>query len=244
MKLLVIGGSGHVGTLVLPHLAVKHSVRVFDLKRPAMDTVEYVQGNVCEPDDLNGVWDGIDALVYMAMGSHTAVNGDHWATMQAHTNAFDVNIKGVYVALHAARKAGVTHAVYTSSMSVYKDNGVNRAGSDEDTPPDADHVYGLTKRMGEEVCRAACRRWGMSVNALRLCLPVSEEVWMAQVKLGEPSIMTTAGDTASAILRALEYRDGFQAFTVSGDYEHRLLSMAKAQTLLQWAPLARPMLTE
>ena len=59
-----------------------------------------------------------------------------------------------------------------------------------------------------------------------------------------PPIMTAAGDTASAILQALEYRDGFQAFTISGDYENRLLNMTKAQRVLQWAPLARPVLTE
>ena len=244
MNVLVIGGSGHVGSLVLPYLIRRHAVRVFDLQPPACEGVEYVHGSVCDFAALSGAMQGIDTVLYMAMGSHKRVGRDDWATLESRTDAFDVNIKGVHLALYAAHSAGIKHVVYTSSMSVYHDNGVNRPGSDEDTPPDSDHVYGLTKRMGEEVCRSACRVWGMSVNALRLCLPVSEAEWMAEIHPGEPTIRTTAEDTADALIKALDFRDGFQAFTISGDYQEKLMSLAKAKRLLNWAPSARPPLAD
>ena len=45
---------------------------------------------------------------------------------------------------------------------------------------------------------------------------------------------------ARALLAALEYRNGFQAFQISGDYENKIMNMGKAKRLLGWEPLARP----
>jgi hypothetical protein len=51
---------------------------------------------------------------------------------------------------------------------------------------------------------------------------------------------STASDVAPALLVALDYRGGFQAFMISGDYVQKVMTMAKARRLLSWAPLARP----
>jgi len=240
MKVLVIGGSGKVGTLTVPHLAAKHDVRVFDLRPPSYGNVEYVEGSAGDYEALLGAIAGMDALLYMAMGGYHMPGRDPFEKVEARIDAFDVNVKGVHLALFAAHKSGIGHAVYTSSMSVYRDDGIREGGTDEETPPDSNHAYGLTKRLGEEVCRSACRAWGMSINALRLCFPMSEEDWLGRAKLGEPTIRTTGEDVARALLSALEYRDGFQAFTICGDYEQKLLNIVKAKRLLEWEPLARP----
>ena len=168
MRVLVVGGSGYLGTLVLPFLARHHPLRVFDLRPPADSTLDYVQGSATDPAALAEAASGMDAVLYMAMGSHVRLNGDDWGLAESHADAFDVSVKGVYLALYAAHQAGIAHAVYTSSLSVYHQNGAGRYLSDEDLPPDSRHIYGFTKRLGEEVCRNACRSWGMSVNALRL----------------------------------------------------------------------------
>jgi nucleoside-diphosphate-sugar epimerase len=225
---------------VLPILAQHHTVRVFDLQPPALTGLAYVEGSVGDPRALAGAMEGIEALLYMAMGSHRPVGGDEWAALESRVTAYDVSVKGVHLALHAAHRAGITHAVYTSSMSVYHKAGAGRYMADEDLPPDASHYYGFTKRLGEEVCRNAVREWGMSINVLRLCLPQPEERWLAETRPGEPTIATTGEDTARALLAALDYRAGFQVFTISGDYEQKLMSLAKAKRLLGWEPLARP----
>jgi nucleoside-diphosphate-sugar epimerase len=112
---------------------------------------------------------------------------------------------------------------------------------DENSPPDAVHFYGFSKRLGEEVCQNACRQWGMSVNALRLCLPQAESKWLEQTKPGVPTVATAGGDVSRAFLAALERRfGGFEAFMISGDYEQKLMNMSKAKRLLDWEPLARP----
>jgi nucleoside-diphosphate-sugar epimerase len=235
MRVLIIGGSGKVASLVLPTLIQHHSVRVFDLRPPADATIEHITGDIADPEAMSRAVEGMDALLYMAMGTV------QWRSDAGLNSAFDVNVKGVYLALRAAHQAGITHAVYTSSMSVYDGNLMARYFPDEELPPDARGLYGFTKRLGEEVCRNAAREWGMTVNVLRLCMPVSEERWLEETRAGQTTIATTGGDLARALLAALAYRGGgFQAFMISGDYEQKLMNMSKAKRLLDWEPLARP----
>lgn len=233
MRLLVIGGSGDVGTLVIPHMRQQHDLRVFDLRPPADSGCEYVQGSVTDPEALARAAEGRDALVFMAMG-HKGFD-----TLEAEITAFDVSVKGVYLALRAAHLAGIKHAVYTSTLSVYEDLYKTYITNEETPAPDAMHFYGFTKRLGEEVCRNAVRTWGMSVNVLRLCHPVSEEQWQELARSGQLTCHTTGSDLARALLAAIEYRDGFQAFTITGDYEQKVAGQEKARRLLNWEPLAR-----
>ncbi len=235
MRVLVVGGSGYVAGLILPRLMERHTLRIFDLRPPADATLDYVAGDCTDPEALAHAAQGMDALLYMAMGD------PHWQSQSGVTSSFDVNVKGVYLALEAAHQAGITHAVTTSSMSVYDGNLLARTFPDEEIPPDSSQLYGFTKRLGEEVCRVAARRWGMTVNVLRLCLPTPEDRWLAETRLGVPTIATTADDVARAVLAALEQRfGGFEAFMISGDYEQRLMNLSKARRLLGWEPLARP----
>lgn len=233
MRVLIVGGSGYVGGIVLPVVAQQHSLRIFDRQPPDDPAWEYVAGSVGDLDALIGAATGVDTLIYMAMGDK------NFETSEGITSNFDVNVKGVYLALLAAHRAGVPHAVYCSSMSVYNDIHQRHFAS-EDLPPDADEMYGLTKRLGEDVCRSAVRTWGISVNALRLWLPVTHDDWIARNKPGEPNPATAHDDLGRALLAALDYRDGFQAFMITGDYEQRITDLSKAKRLLGWEPLARP----
>ena len=110
MRMLVIGGAGYVAGLVLPVLAQQHTLRVFDLHAPADPRWEYVSGSVTDLDALLGAVEGMDAILYMAMGAKDFVTGT------GITTNLDVNIKGVYLALYAAQQAGIAHAVYTVGL--------------------------------------------------------------------------------------------------------------------------------
>lgn len=155
-----------------------------------------------------------------------------------------MNVKSVHLTLLAARDAAVGHAVHISSMSVYRD--LTQRHLDETVPPDANDLYGLTKRLGEEVCQAAATEWGLSVNVLRLVWPTPDEIWPAWGPWQPPELLyaddgtliepTRASDLARALLAALEHRDGCQFFTISGDQSARLWSTAKAKRVLGWAP--------
>jgi nucleoside-diphosphate-sugar epimerase len=237
MRLLVIGGSGYVAGLTLPALARRHAIRILD-PRPAPGGVEHVVASATDHAALRAAMSGVDAVVHCAMGDHDTVSAAGAA------DAFDVNVKSVHLTLAAARDAGVPHAVHISSLSVYRD--ITGRSLDESVPPDATDVYGLSKRLGEEVCRAAVTEGGLSVNVLRLAWPTPDVVWPAWGGAEEPRLLyavdgtlihsTAATDLARALLAALDYRAGFQLFTICGDRSAGLWSTAKARRLLDWEP--------
>jgi nucleoside-diphosphate-sugar epimerase len=230
-KVVVIGGSGYVGGLLLPSLAARHEVRVLDLK-PPVGGYEHVAGDATDPAVLRVAVDGVDAVVHCAM-----------APGRSERAAFDVNVTSVHLALVAAHQAGVPHAVHLSSLSVYA-RVKGRRLPDESVPTDATDRYGLTKRLGEQVCAAAARRFGLSVNVLRLAFPTPDAVWPAWGRRQPPVLVTTpagvpieataASDLGRAVLAALDYRNGFHVFTISGDRSAGLWSTTKAQTVLGW----------
>ena len=87
-------------------------IRIFDLHEPAeppADTrVQFVRGDVRDPTALADAMTGIDAVFHLA----SMVD---WGTHKPST-VYDVNVGGVAKALEAARSAGVSVFVYTSSL--------------------------------------------------------------------------------------------------------------------------------
>lgn len=227
----MIGGSGLVGGMVVPALARRHRVRVFDLRAPALAPgVDYHAGDVTDPAALPAAMAGVDVVVYLAMNPKRPVRAP--ATVAA---AFDVNVKGVYLALWAARAAGARHLVHASTLSVFR----VRKGRypDDRAHPDARDYYGLTKRLGEEVCRNAVAAWGVTVTALRLCRPTPDDQWPPRTGSERSRAIATRGsDVATAIESALHHRDGFQAITISGDLAERFSSLTAARERLGWRP--------
>jgi nucleoside-diphosphate-sugar epimerase len=232
MRVLVIGGSGSVGTMITPYLKQDHELKIFDLQAPSDSDLAYHQGDITHFDDLASAMEGIEGVVYMAMGAL------EWDTIRGVETAFDINIKGLHLALKATHEAGVPQAVYTSSMSVYSELS-KRTFPDESVPVDANDLYGFTKRLGEEVCMSAVRNWGLHINALRLCFPTPNNE-LAQIE--EPDkklIATAASDVASAISKGLAFQGRFQAFMISGDFENKMMNMSKAKSLLGWKPITQ-----
>lgn len=243
MRILLVGGAGHVAGLILPRLAERHEVRVLDLRPPDHPSAEHVVGDATDPDTVASTVAGVDAVLHLAMASVRY----GMETMAYAAAAVDVHVKSVHVTLRSAFEAGVRHAVVISSMSVF-DDLLGRTDLTETDPPDACDAYGLTKRLGEQVCAAAAER-GMSVNVLRLAWPTPDEVWPAwqtpdgdvqQHTVNDAPVPALAGsDLARAVLAALEHRDGFQIFTIAGDHDGRMMSLAKARHQLGWEPAFR-----
>jgi nucleoside-diphosphate-sugar epimerase len=230
MKILAIGGSGSVGTKTLPFMTARYDITVFDLVPPRV-ALPFIKGDVRDENALFEAYAGCVSLIYMATGP-AALNPETAAAQ------FDVNVTGLHLALRAAHRAGISHAVVTSTMSVYDRLFEHRDIDDEALAPDATQHYGLSKRLGEEVCRAACQQWHMSISALRLCNVVNLD---DLGNFSHPFIATAASDVANALDLALQRRlAGFEAFTINGDWEEPHLKLTKARTLLGWQPLARP----
>jgi len=238
MRVLVVGGSGYVGGLVLPLLAERFALRVFDRNPPADPAWEYVQGDITEPGAMIPAAEGMDALLYMAMGTNRGLPGIHDPAP-----AYDINVKGVHLALDAAARAGVKRVVYTSSLSVYDGHlDITSGATDrEEIPPEPGTVYGFTKYLGEEVCRFFHRAHHLPVIVLRLCYPVSRERWHAHYDPGRVNPQTSAPDLARALIAALELEHtNYEVIHITGDFTGRAYHHEKARRLLGWEPLERP----
>jgi nucleoside-diphosphate-sugar epimerase len=230
MRLLLIGGSGLVGSLIMPYLIQDHEIVVYDLNQPdGAPDVDYRPGSVEDFDGLRAAMDGIDVVAYLAMNPK-----QDWGSVATSALAFDINVKGLYLAWWAAAEAGVGHGVHASTMSVYRE--LPTGFPDETVPPDAPDFYGFTKALGEQVCRHAVEHRGLSINSLRLCHPTPDDQWPVPGDSLEAIISTRAGDVAAAVEAALHHRNGHQVFTISGDLDRLKTDWSKAERELGWRP--------
>jgi dihydroflavonol-4-reductase len=116
MKALVTGANGLVGAnLVRELLADGHQVRAFvrassDLRSLAGLAVEFVYGDVLEPDSVVAAARGCDVLF------HTAAVFAYWGMTAKELERIAVD--GTLNVLHAAHRAGVPRMVFTSSSVV------------------------------------------------------------------------------------------------------------------------------
>jgi nucleoside-diphosphate-sugar epimerase len=248
MRILLIGGSGYVGTLMLAGLAADHEVRVLDLVPPQGDH-DHVVGSATDPQALAAALDGVDAVVHAAMGRRSQTDWPHPDT----ASAFEVNVASVYATLEAAHAAGVRRAVLIGSLSVFDESRLLERDVDEDSEPDAANVYGVTKRLAEQVGRIGADTHGMAVTVLRLAFPTPDEVWPrwalpvveepVEIRRADGSLVPAlAASDLSAAVSAAVVRDGggYEVFHIVGaDDSGRGWSTEKARDGLGWVARRR-----
>ena len=264
MNLLLVGGSGLVGTAVTPYLRRHHNLRVLDLKSPEHD-LEYVEGSIADPDAVRRALDGMDGFITMAMkggqGGH-----DRHHTMEQVIDNYTVNCLGHHVLLYTAAEMGIMRGIYTGTMSVH-----NRRRtwypSEEEVPLDGPNVYGLTKGLTEQICHYFVREYDMSLLVYRITGPCNRAMFIDRIKHppGGPKLYyTDEEDMAGAYLAGLRFLDQSgsdqaggdqtagdqtgsvqagggrcEVFFISGDEKREEMNMAKARDLLGWEPMAR-----
>lgn len=180
MKVLVIGAAGKVGRAVCRELAGAHELRLFDLMPVREPEGEMIVGSITDGATLWRATVGMEAVIHLAYGRPGApMPGD------PDELSYDVNVKGTHNVLRAAHAAGVRRVVYASSLSVYDGLWIEwrRIKPDlplplaEDYPVCCRSVYGLTKYLGEEVCRYFAQQHHLSVIILRLSGVTTPEDW-------------------------------------------------------------------
>jgi UDP-glucose 4-epimerase len=131
MRVVVIGGSGNVGTAVLRQLSGEPGIELVGVSRrrpapgPPFDGVEWHTADIASPDSpplLDAALRGADAVVHAAWLIQP--NRDEDALRRT-------NVDGSSRVVDAVRRAGGPHLVYLSSIGAYS------PGS-KDTPVDED----------------------------------------------------------------------------------------------------------
>ncbi|MEO5774757.1 MAG: NAD-dependent epimerase/dehydratase family protein [Sphingomicrobium sp.] len=108
MKLAVTGATGFVGSHLLDRCAAKHECRALTRRSmPDKAGVTWVEGALDQPDSLNELIAGTDAVIHIAglLTARTAAEFDA------------VNVAGTRAVVSAARNAGVRRFVHVSSLA-------------------------------------------------------------------------------------------------------------------------------
>lgn len=143
VKTLVTGATGFVGSAVVRRLLREnHEVRV--LARATSDRrnlqdldVQVFEGDLTQTDSLQRACNGCDALF------HVAADYRLWAPKPA--ELYRNNVEGTRAILSAAKTAGMSRIVYTSSVATLGIPGDGRSG-DENTPVSLSDMIGHYKR--------------------------------------------------------------------------------------------------
>lgn len=253
MKLLLVGGAGHVGQLITPYLKARHTLKVLDLSPPADGEIAYVKGSVLDPEAIRLGLAGVDAFIWLAMRS---AQGGMVTDQDVETivDNYDLNTKGLHLFLFLAQQAGVTRGVYTSSMSVHY-RGRTNYPSEDAVPRDSPSVYGLTKGLGEEICAYFARWFGMNIIGLRISGPRRRADYLEQRRnprrAGDGSFVFPLDeeDMANAYLGAVTAvatpaAGRFEAVFVVGDEAGLEHDLSKAARLIGWQPRSHRLLEE
>ena len=158
MKILIIGGSGFIGTrLVDALLAAGHDVRIFD-KNPSDSFNGLVTiGDVRDQGALNQALKGVDVIFNLA--------AEHADDVRPISLYYDVNVQGAKNIARAAELNSVKKIIFTSTVAVY---GLNKPNPDESFPTEPFNEYGKSKLQAEEVFNQwAEKREGRSLITIR-----------------------------------------------------------------------------
>lgn len=245
MKLLLVGGSGHVGQLITPYLKARHSLRTLDVAAHPDPEVESVIGSAMDPEAIGQAIEGVEGFIWLAMrgGQGGMVTDQDIGTIISN---YDLNTKGLHLFLYLAQQAGLKRGVYTSSMSVHY-RGRDFYPGEDLVPRDSPSVYGLTKGLGEEICAYFARWFEMSIIGLRISGPRKRADYLAQRRDpkraddGSYVYPLDEEDMARAYLGAIDAvaagRAGsYESVFIVGDETGAEHDLGKAERLLGWRP--------
>lgn len=245
MRILLIGGAGQLGTHTSAHLVTRHEVRVLDRGPATVEGVESIVGDCCDDATVRDAVNGMDAVVHLAAAIPQHPDDNDPAETAA---AFAVNVASVHLALVAAQRSGCTAFVHVSTLSVFRHYA--HVPVEAGAAPDAVRTYGLTKRLGEQVCAALAGEASTAVTSLRLAHPTPDDDWPlwrlpipgdvprpATMDDGTVLPALAASDAARAFEAAIAYRGPYRTFAITGGEEGVALLHSDTHDTLRWSPI-------
>jgi nucleoside-diphosphate-sugar epimerase len=176
VKTLVTGGNGFVGLNVVEALLARGEdvVVLSDSDMPANalrvlqtlpGTLQSARADVADAAAVDRVFSQHEPgrVIHAAV-----ITAGQQRELAAFDRVVDVNLKGTAHVLAAAAEHGVRRFVYVSSGSAYGRSLLDAERMDEETPPQPDTLYSITKYASERVCARFRELRGLEVICVRL----------------------------------------------------------------------------
>ena len=136
-KILIIGGSGFVGSFLI-ELLEKYNVENLDKNSSPFYNKITTIGNILNIDQINKSMKNTSCVVLLA--------AEHKDNVQPKSLYYDVNVNGTINVLKSMQKHNVNNLIFTSSVAVY---GLNKNNPDEESKKDPFNDYGKSKMLAE-----------------------------------------------------------------------------------------------
>lgn len=168
MRFLVTGGAGFIGSHIVEALLRRnHQVRILDNfstgKRENLPadqaSLEVLEGDIRESETVVRAVTGVDGVFHEAALISVPRSVEHPG------ESFEINARGTFNVLEAARRSKVRRVVYASSAAVYGDQ--TNLPLSETLPLRPLSPYGLDKMYGEQVGALYSSLYGVEGFALR-----------------------------------------------------------------------------
>jgi len=169
MSILVIGGAGFIGRRLIPLLVAENqAVTCMDIDVAGAqaafaehgDAVKVVRGDVTAFDDVIGAM--------MESQAETVVNLSYFIGELAPHIAFKLDIQGMDNCFEAARRTGVKHTVFASSVAVSgAQTNFGERLVNEDEARNGDTQYATNKIINEWQAHDYRRSYGMTITCIR-----------------------------------------------------------------------------
>lgn len=165
MNILVTGGSGLVGKYIVDDLAKSHRVEILDLKRPQRADLSFHHVDILDYPSTEKALREYDAVVHMAGIPHPLNDPAE--------KVFRTNTMGTFNVLQACAINGIRKVIFLSSEStlgfVFSSSKMwpEYVPIDEEHPLRPEDPYGLSKLVGELLCRSFSQRSGIQTICLR-----------------------------------------------------------------------------
>jgi UDP-glucose 4-epimerase len=159
-KILITGGSGVLGNYIVELLRQEYEIVIADIVRPEIDDVRFIKVDLRKPFSLS---EDFEVCIHLA----AYVGGIQYFTKHPVENIRD-NPKMTANMLDAAVNSKLNHVIFTSSSIIYQHQTefpTDEASVLRSPPPSS--AYGMSKLVGEYLCKAYNEQFGLKYTILR-----------------------------------------------------------------------------
>ena len=238
MRVLMTGAGGSIGSRIRPILRELYGLRAVDVA-PMDDEPDSHVVDITKLSEVLPLMDGVDAVMHLAIASHRAFGDRHDEFNEAQ---LDVNVKGTYNVLEAARRAGVQRVVIASSVTAVFGYPLGQyvAASDPACP---NSLYAATKYFSEVLGELYSRLHGLSVICWRIGAPIDHTTNPTKPHTDERRerrLYVSFVDLANGFATAAEAGDvPFGVFPLLSDNPDCYLDATQARYVLGYEPVHR-----